>query len=267
MAIGAFFLQGSFCLEGGGAFLGVAGPMFRMTRDTDLACASSQSDEFFERCFRELCAFAVPEDDGVVFHAETVRMEDIREGARYHGKRIFLKANIDQARVTLQFDIGFGDAIVPEPERHDYPVLLEDMPAPRLAMYPRYTVVAEKFGAMLVHEMLNSRLKDYADLWILSQTFDFDYATLAMAIECSFRRQAQPLPMELPLGLSETFAKNLQKQRLWQVFLKRVKSRQGDPVLPESLEEVIADLVDFLRPFFEPQTSLPIHWTAGQAWH
>lgn len=255
-----------FVLKGAALFSVWRGPMFRMTRDTDLACAASLSDDFFEQCFRELCELPVPEDDGVMFHADTVQIEDIREGARYHGKRIFLSAHIAQARVRLQFDIGFGDAIVPGPEQRDFPVLLEDMPAPRLSMYPRYTVVAEKFGAMIAHGMLNSRLKDYADLWILAQAFDFDYATLEEAIEHTFRRQGLTLPSKLPIGLSATFATNPEKRTLWRVFQKRVKSRQGDPVLPESLEKVIEDIVSFLLPIWEPQTPLPVQWIATQGW-
>ena len=115
-------------------------------------------------------------------------------------------ADIAGARITVNVDVGFGDATEPAAEWLDYPVLL-DMPAPRLRGYARETVVAEKFQAVVDLGMANSRMKDYYDLWIISQAFEIDPTRLAGAISATFARRGTPIPDRVPDGLSPTFAK------------------------------------------------------------
>ena len=109
----------------------------------------------------------------------------IRKEAGYGGVRIDLQANLDGARIALQVDIGFGDAVTPAPESVSYPVLLEDLPAPQLRSYPKYTVIAEKFHAVCLLGMANTRLKDYFDLWVLLAEDALETAELRRAVEAT----------------------------------------------------------------------------------
>lgn len=145
----------------------------------------------------------------------------IRKEAGYGGVRIDLQAKLDGARITLQVDIGFGDAVTPAPESMSYPVLLEGLPAPQLRTYPKYTVVAEKFHAVCLLGMANTRMKDYFDLWILLTDDALDITELRRAVEATFDRRKLAIPSKLPTGLSDAFAQDAAKQRQWAAFLKK----------------------------------------------
>ena len=149
----------------------------------------------------------------------SVRGERIKEDADYEGARIRFTANIGQARAFMQIDIGFGDTVFPPPGYIDYPTLL-DMPHPHLKGYPRETVVAEKFEAMVQLGMLNSRMKDFYDIWLLAKQFDFDGQSLKKAIQQTFAHRKIPLTPE-PLALSDVFAKDREKTAQWTAFIRR----------------------------------------------
>jgi len=121
--------------------------------------------------------------------------------------RLDIQSKLDAARIALQVDIGFGDAVTPAPEAITYPLLLADMPAPQLRAYPKYTVVTEKFHAISLLGMANTRLKDYFDLWVLLGEGTLDPSELRRAIEATFARRNMNLPKELPTGLSDAFVK------------------------------------------------------------
>ena len=112
----------------------------------------------------------------------------------------------------MQIDIGFGDAVTPGPADAQYPVMLPEFAAPKLRVYPRYTVVAEKLEALASLGIANSRMKDYFDLWILSRHTGFDSDTLRRAIRATFDRRKTRLPQDVPLGLAGGFARDTQKQ-------------------------------------------------------
>lgn len=209
-----------FILKGAGAFSIWFGPMFRVTRDTDLLGHGNPSPERLVQCFHDICETSVP-DDGVVFDVASITSEDIKKDAKYHGTRIMLTAWIHNARAIMQFDIGFGDSIFPEAERQSYPVLLDSFPSPEIFVYPRYTVVAEKFEAIVSLGMMNSRLKDYFDLWLLSEEFDFDFGLLQQAVEGTFKRRDSSVPESLPIGLTSDFFNDLMKQSQWKAFLRK----------------------------------------------
>ena len=137
----------------------------RPTRDVDLLGYGPDDVETAVATFREISQIAV--DDGIVFDPASVAGSVIRKEAGYGGVRVDLRATLDGARIALQVDIGFGDVVTPAPEPIHYPVLLDDLPAPRLRAYPKYTVVAEKLHAICLLGMTNSRMKDYFDLWVL----------------------------------------------------------------------------------------------------
>jgi hypothetical protein len=129
--------------------------------------------------------------------------------------------SLDGARCPVQADIGFGDAVTPAPEESDYPVLLDDLPTPRLLVYPRYTVIAEKFHAIASLGMTNSRMKDFFDLWVLTRDSELDTSVLNRAITATFARRGTALPTTTPLGLSDEFSADNAKKTKWRAFIGR----------------------------------------------
>jgi hypothetical protein len=214
-----------------------------------------------ESTFKEISAIA--EDDGVTFDPDTVRATEIRKDANYAGVRVGLLGSIDGARCQIQVDIGFGDAVTPDPDDVEYPVMLPEFAAPKLRAYPQYTVVAEKLEALTSLGMANSRMKDYFDLWVLARYADFDADILRRAVRATFDRRATSLTGSAPLGLTDTFAQDVQKDAQWRAFLKRNRLE----VL--ALNDVIAALRRFLLPVAEAAAShspLRGRWTAGGPW-
>ena len=141
----------------------------------------------FEHIFREVCKLAV-EEDGLVFSAESVRGDTIKEDQEYEGLRLNLDCRLENARIPIQIDIGFGDVVTPAATDVTYPVLL-DFPAPVLPAYSRESVVAEKFQAMVMLGIANSRMKDFYDLWVLARQFEFQGPLLCQAIRATFERR------------------------------------------------------------------------------
>ena len=158
----------------------------RATRDADLLGFGASDLESVAQVFRDIAAIAV--DDGIVFDPVSVSVEEIRKEAGYGGVRVVIAGELAKARCKTQIDVGFGDAVTPGPVDSIYPVLLGDMPAPRLRAYPTYTVVAEKLHAIALLGMTNSRVKDYFDLSILLKRETFDADLLAQAIKATFER-------------------------------------------------------------------------------
>ena len=191
----------------------------RPTRDVDLLGFGPSDLQSITQAFREIVS--VVAEDGIVFDAASVRVEEIRKNAGYAGARVIVSAELARARCKTQIDVGFGDAVTPEPVDAVYPVLLADFAAPRLRTYPVYTVVAEKLHAMVLLGMTNSRLKDYLDLSVLLEREALDPATLAAAIAATFTRRGTALPTELPIGLTDEFANDQSRQALWVAFLKK----------------------------------------------
>jgi Nucleotidyl transferase AbiEii toxin, Type IV TA system len=159
--------------------------------------------------------------DGIAFDPNSVKGALIRKETGYGGVRIDLLGHLDNARIPLQVDIGFGDAVTPAPEAISYPVLLDDLPAPQLRAYPKYTVVAEKFHAICLLGMTNTRMKDYFDLSVLLDEGTLDAGQLRRAIEATFTRRKTPMPASVPTGLSNAFALDPVKQTQWNAFLKK----------------------------------------------
>lgn len=211
----------------------------RPTRDADFLGFGPADLPTLEKVFREICAVQVA--DGIVFDPATVKAEEIRKEANYAGIRITLLGTLDGARCPVQADIGFGDAVTPAPEETDYPVLLDDLPAPKLRVYPRYTVIAEKFEAITSLGIANSRMKDFFDLWVLTRHSELDAAILRQAVTATFARRGTALPTGTPVGLSDEFAADANKQTQWRAFTTRNK------LDAPSLETVVNHLREFLQ--------------------
>lgn len=212
----------------------------RATRDADLLGFGASDLESVAQVFREIAAVAV--DDGIVFDPASVTVEEIRKEAGYGGVRVVIAGELAKARCKTQIDVGFGDAVTPGPVDSVYPVLLDDLPAPRLRAYPTYTVIAEKLHAIALLGMTNSRVKDYFDLSVLLEREILDADLLAQAIKATFERRGMTVPAELPVGLTDEFAHDASRQVLWQSF---VKKNELDP-------EPLAAIVGRLRLALEP---------------
>ena len=184
--------------------------------------AGDPAPEAVLEVFKEV--LAQRQADGVLFDTVAVRVSRIRQENEYGGLRIRATADIGGARIAVNVDVGFGDAIEPAAEWLNYPVLL-DMPAPRLRGYARETVVAEKFQAMVALGMANSRMKDYYDLWILSQAVDIDRSRLAKAVSATFDRRRTAIPDAVPDGLSPAFAEDAVKRQQWETLQARSRDR------------------------------------------
>lgn len=191
----------------------------RATRDADLLGFGDSDLDSVAQAFRDIAAVAV--DDGIVFDAASVTVEEIRKEAGYGGVRVMIAGDLARARCKTQIDVGFGDAVTPAPVDSVYPVLLDDLPAPRLRVYPKYTVIAEKLHAIALLGMTNSRLKDYFDLSVLLERETLDNDLLAQAVKATFERRGMPVPDVLPVGLSDEFAGDVSRQALWLAFLRK----------------------------------------------
>ena len=191
----------------------------RPTRHADLLGFGPDDAETLVATFREIAAIDL--DDGIAFDPESVRADTIREDTRYGGLRVRLNGLINNVRCALQIDVGFGDAVMPAPQTVVFPVLLDDLAAPTLRVYPVYTVIAEKYHAMVILGLANTRMKDFFDITTIAQRTDLDGSTLAQAIAATFARRGTALPTLPPVALTREFGDDDGKQRQWQAFLRK----------------------------------------------
>jgi predicted nucleotidyltransferase component of viral defense system len=239
------------------------GHAHRPTRDLDLLGKGDNSIAALEQVFRDLCAQPT-EDDGLDFHADTIKGETIKEDEEYQGVRIQMEVRLANARIFLQVDIGFGDVITPGPTRVEFPAVL-DLPRATVWAYPRETVVAEKYQAMVALGITNSRMKDFFDVWFLAHTHDFDGELLSQALRATFARRGTSLPAEMPVALTPAFCNDPIKLTQWRAFL--TKNRLDAEGV--ELDQVAASIREFL---FPPSEALvvgtPFHmtWRARGPW-
>jgi hypothetical protein len=233
---------------------------FRPTMDIDMLGRTSNEEASIVAQVRDIMAVDL-EPDGLTFDSDSIQTERITEDADYEGIRIRFRGMLDSARVSMQIDIGFGDIVYPGPEKLDLPTML-DSPAPRLLCYSRGSAIAEKFESMVKLGVLNSRMKDFYDIWLLSRQFDFDGAKLTEAIRLTFERRGTLLPTEV-----EIFEKAFidAKQVQWTAFWKRLKQDQ----VPTSFHDVAMAVEAFITPLTSalsqgnPKIST---WTASGPW-
>jgi len=233
---GDFVLKGALMLN----VWGLEGS--RSTRDIDLLGHTSNAIGQIVKSMRKICLQAV-ELDGLEFDPKSVQGERIKEDADYEGVKVTFTGALGKAKVHMQIDIGFADVVNPAPILTAYPSLLQ-MPAPRLRVYPIETVVSEKFQAMVVLGEVNSRMKDFYDLWLLAINFEFDGHRLQKAIQKTFENRETAFPDGIPIALTPEFAKN--KEAPWQIFLKRSHLEKDVPSLAEAMIVIRSFLVPVL---------------------
>jgi hypothetical protein len=232
-----------FLLKGALLLTAWRAPMSRPTMDIDLLGRTSNEVGDIVNLLKEVAQVEVL-DDGITFDLDSFTGSVIREDADYSGVRTVFTGHLNAARVTMQIDIGFGDVVTPAPEQLAYPTIL-DFPAPALLGYTRETVIAEKLEALVQLRMLNSRMKDYFDIWILLRHPELDQTVLRAAIERTFKNRKMEIDAA-PIGLSPQFGTDPVKQAQWRAFLKRSALTDA----PEYLSVVVEDLRAFFVPIF-----------------
>lgn len=252
-----------FVLKGAMLYAAWLEDPFRTTRDLDLLSFGDREAEHLVEVFRDICVQAV-EEDGLNFEAEHIVAESIRDDQTYGGLRLRTSARLGTAVIPIQIDIGFGDVVTPGPSELEYPVLL-DHPAPKLNAYPRETVAAEKFEAMVALDLANSRMKDFYDLFAMSRLFTFEGAVLAAAIRATFERRTTPVPRERPPSFTGAFSDDPQKAQQWRSFLAREPLLIDEPDLPT----VIREIGDFIMPAAHGAIDdghMPGRWSPDGGW-
>lgn len=245
-----------FVLKGALMFNAWRSPTSRPTKDIDLLGHMENSTDALAAAMRDVCHQSV-EADGLVFDPDSVEAVVIKEDADYEGVRVTFRGSLQNARIAMQVDIGFGDVMYPGPEMTEYPTIL-DHAAPRLRGYARETAVAEKFEAMVKLGLLNSRMKDFYDIWLLSRQFDFDGTKVASAIEKTFAHRGTTVTPQ-PTAFSLAFATDPTKTVQWQAFVR--KSRLNDA--PAELAVAVDAVALFLAP---PATAVSDGQSFEQLW-
>jgi len=230
-----------FVLKGALMLIVWEAPLSRPTMDIDLLGRIDNSIETIVEVTRQICRHEV-EPDGIVFDVTGIEAENIAEDADYEGIRIRFRGSLDTARFIIQLDIGFGDIVIPSPEPTNYPTLL-DLPAPRLRGYSRESTIAEKFEAMVKLGILNSRMKDFFDIWLMLHQFDFGGPILAEAISKTFSTRGTNIQAK-PITLARAFGEDPEKTAQWRGFIR--KNRLKD--VPQNFAEVITAIAAFLTP-------------------
>jgi predicted nucleotidyltransferase component of viral defense system len=251
-----------FALKGATLFTLWTGHTHRPTKDLDLLGQGSSAIGDVEQTIRGICE--IQEEDGLVFDRASVEGTKIKEDDEYDGVRVNLQADLAGARIPMQIDIGFGDAVYPEPELASFPVLLP-MDAPLIRAYPREASIAEKFQAMVLLDIRNSRMKDFYDIWFIANTWTFDMASLRNAILASFERRGPTIPTEVPFALTDDFLNDPRKTQQWSAFVNRLNPGEKAP----SLKEVGAVLRAFLLPCISsgsPKKPDTLSWTPKHGW-
>jgi predicted nucleotidyltransferase component of viral defense system len=251
-----------FVLKGASLFCVWSQEPHRATWDLDLLGRGGGTISDVERAVRDICTTEVP-DDGVIFDAESVRGEEIRPDEEYQGVRVRLTARLGEARVPVQVDVGFGDAMTPAPRLETYPTALEQ-PEPRVLAYSRETVIAEKLEALVSLGPRNSRMKDFYDLHFLAANFEFSGRVLSKAIRATFERRKTPIPDLTPFGLTEEFAAAPDRVTQWSALIRRGRLKQQ-----VSLSRLLVVLRAFLVPILEAlreEKPFAKAWPRGGPW-
>lgn len=229
-----------FVLKGALLFTAWQIPERRTTLDIDFLARYDNQVASIEAVVKDVCAVSV-EPDGLIFDPKTIQGRKIKEDADYEGVRVKFIGFLERARLSMQIDVGFGDIVFPKTRAINYPVIL-DLPNPHLKGYPVESVISEKFEAMVKLGLLNSRMKDFFDIWLTMHQFDFNGANLAGALKKTFDHRKADLPKARPLFAEEIYDERSDRQTLWKAFL-----RKGDITnAPDKLGTIAEEIEDFL---------------------
>jgi predicted nucleotidyltransferase component of viral defense system len=249
-----------FILKGALMLVAWDSPVTRPTRDIDLLGHVRNLPETVAEAMRSICALAM-EEDGLRFNTRGLSAQRIIEGASYVGVRVRFTGYLGNARIPMQIDVGFGDALVPAPMEVQIPYIL-DLPPTVLLGYARESVIAEKLQIMVALGEINSRLKDFYDLWLLASGYAFSGPLLAQAIRATFTHRSTPIALPI-IALDESFA-NPARETQWRAFLRRNRLDE-----PQTLRETIRVIAPFALPILATITNggpFEARWEPGGPW-
>lgn len=234
----------NFVLKGGIFLYALFGRNYeRATTDVDLlAQRISNGSEEMKSVFQKI--FSRDVDDALVFDVDSITVEDITEFKEYHGLHVSFVGYLDRTKIPISIDIGFGDVIYPETVKMDFPVIL-DMESPRVNAYSLETSIAEKLEAIIHNGYLNSRYKDFYDIYVLSKKYEFSYAELRNAVIQTFENRKTPMTMD-SAAFSDEFLNDPMHQTRWKAFLKKKKA-----LIQVSMSDAMDWIKAFVRPLFE----------------
>jgi len=251
-----------FVLKGGLMLTAWRAPSSRPTKDIDFLARMPNDVDAVVQVVHEVCEQEV-EHDGLEFDVASLEGRVIKEDADYEVVRVNFRATLQNARIHMQIDMGFGDIVVPSAIPMEYPTVL-DFEAPQLNGYSRETTVAEKFEAMVKLGQLNSRIRDFFDIWLLSRQFDFDGKSLAEAVQRTFENRGTDINAE-PVALTPVFASDTAKQAQWSGFCQKSRVEHA----PERLQDVCDAIAQFIAPVAKAiQGEQPFNdfWQAPGPW-
>lgn len=252
-------------LKGAGLLTVWLADPYRTTRDVDLLATGPENDAAIREIIETICAVPCAED-GLRFDLEQLTVMMIRPEEEYSGKRARFLAWLGRARITVQVDFGFGDAVVTGPEEIDYPTLLPGLPVSRILVYPRVVSVAEKFEAMVKLGTMNSRMKDFHDIWALSTEFDFEGSALQTAVAACFERRRTAWTGEMPSVLTSAFYQGTPLQLRWSGYLRSGAVRVLPPNQFDLIGERIAQFLGPVREQILAGQTFDAHWSPGRPW-
>ena len=248
-----------FVLKGALVFLAWQAPLTRPTRDMDFLGYTNNSVDHLVQIVQEICTQTV-EADGMVFDPTSVQGERIKEEADYQGVRVSFLGFLGNAKTPMRLDVGFADIVTPNPDELELPTILDNMSKPCIRAYPPETVIAEKFQAMVALGTINSRMKDFYDIWFMAELMEFDYPLLREAVLNTFNQRKTAIPKETPTAFTGEFA--IQKQVQWVGFLRKNQIEDA----PKDMMEIIKLIKVFLDPVVYPPEDPPAHWAAEDGW-
>lgn len=233
-------LRAQFVLKGAMLFAVRIGERYRPTRDLDLLGIGEATEAAILAAVREIATTPV-DDDGLRFDVDTLDVHAIREDDRYGGTRAIMRAHLAEARIHVQIDVGFGDAITPAAVDMNFPTLLDGMASPNVLAYPNETIVAEKAEALVDLGLSNSRMKDFTDLAMAARRWSFDGATLVAALQATFHRRRTSLPDDEVVAFSVRFVEDERARANWTSFVTR-----NEPEGFGSLSDLVTEVRQFL---------------------
>lgn len=212
----------------------------RITLDIDFLAHYDNRIVSIEKVIKSVCkTIVIP--DGLFFDPENVKGQLIKEDADYEGVRIKFLGMLERSRIPIQIDLGFGDIIYPKAQEIKYPAIL-DFPQPEFKGYPRESVVSEKFEAIIKLGLLNSRMKDFYDIWLMMRKFKFHGSKLVEALRRTFAHRKTLFPEKLSLFAEEIYDEKSDRQILWKAFLIKNEIQH----VPEKLFIVAKNIETFL---------------------
>jgi len=231
----------NFVLKGGLLLIYLKMPIVRPTKDIDFLAEQVKNDlSDIKHIFRDIARVVC--DDGIKFNHSSITTERIKEDADHEGIRLKIEATLGQARKRLQMDIGFGDIIIPKAKIIEFPTLLEEKP-PIVKVYSIESIISEKFEAMVKLAMVNSRMKDFYDIYSLSLSHNFQSNRLKKAIESTFYIRKTPVP-DNPLVFRVEFYENKERQKQWAAFLRKLRLHD----INQEFSEIMKKIINFLEP-------------------